>query len=203
MRTISPDEVSTAKADLGLAIVPTFNIATLSRIHRILRSEYVISGAYIAMGNQPGDSIHIDVHVQDANSGETVSSFGEDGTIGTLSAALRRAGKELFSRLGIQDRSGGGNTNVKTTCPSIRKLYGCTPRASHGCGFLTRWALEICCRSLSPSNPTSLYRTLGLLEHGNSLAMMGRLAMRQRKRSHFRRTCRGQTKNPSKPSTTN
>jgi class 3 adenylate cyclase/tetratricopeptide (TPR) repeat protein len=118
VRTISPDEVSTAKADLGLAILPTFNIATLSRIHRILRSEYVISGAYVAMGNQPDDSIHIDVHVQDANSGETISSFGEDGTIGTLSATLRKAGAELFSRLGIPDPSAGGNTNVKTILPS-------------------------------------------------------------------------------------
>ncbi len=118
VRTISPDEVSTAKVDLGLAILPTFNIATLSRIHRILGSEYVVSGAYIAMGNQPGDSIHIDVHVQDANSGETISSFGEDSTIGTLPAALRRAGTELFSRLGIQDQSAGGNTNVKTILPS-------------------------------------------------------------------------------------
>jgi tetratricopeptide (TPR) repeat protein len=118
VRTISPDEVSTAKADLGLAILPTFNIATLSRIHRILGSEYVVSGAYVAMGNQPSDSIHIDVHVQDANSGETISSFGEDGTIGSLPAALRKAGAELFSRLGIQDQSAGGNTNVKTILPS-------------------------------------------------------------------------------------
>jgi class 3 adenylate cyclase/tetratricopeptide (TPR) repeat protein len=118
VRTISPDEVSTAKVDLGLAILPTFNIATLSRIHRILGSEYVVSGAYIAMGNQPSDPIHIDVHVQGVNSGETIPSFGVDGTIGTLPATLRKAGTELFSRLGIQDQSASGNTNVKTILPS-------------------------------------------------------------------------------------
>ncbi len=51
LRTISPENVSTAKVDLALAIVPTFNPATLVRIRRILHSEYVISGAYVAMGS--------------------------------------------------------------------------------------------------------------------------------------------------------
>ncbi|MFY9802319.1 MAG: tetratricopeptide repeat protein [Candidatus Acidiferrales bacterium] len=118
LRTVSPDEVSVTKADLAVTIVPAFNSATLSKIRRILHSEYVISGAYVAAGNQPNDPIHIDVHVQDADSGETISSFAEDGTIGTLQEVLRKAGAELLARLGVQNTQASANPKATPALPS-------------------------------------------------------------------------------------
>lgn len=118
LRTVFPEDVSVAKADLAITIVPTFNSATLSKIRRILHSEYVISGAYVAMGNEPNDSVHVDVHVQDADSGETIASFGEDGTIGTLHEVLRKAGADLLTRLGVQDQQASGNTQNTAALPS-------------------------------------------------------------------------------------
>ena len=118
LRTVFPEDVSTARADLALSIVPSFNSATLSKIRRILHSEYVISGAYVAMGNEPNDSIHVDVHVQDADSGETIASFGEDGTIATLHALLRKVGAKLCSRLGVQAQQASGNPQNTAALPS-------------------------------------------------------------------------------------
>lgn len=126
LRTVFPEDVSVARADLALSIVPSFNSATLSKIRRILHSEYVISGAYVAMGNEPNDSIHIDVHVQDADSGETVAAFGEDGTIGTLHEVLTKAGAELLTRLGVHDQQASGNpqnTAVLPSDPEALRLY--------------------------------------------------------------------------------
>ncbi len=106
--------------DLGLAIVPTYNIATLLKIRRILHSQYVISGAYVAMGSAGGDSIHIDVHLQDANTGEAISSLGEDGTIGNLPELLRKVATELRGRLGVQNQTqaSGAGSQATAALPS-------------------------------------------------------------------------------------
>ena len=102
IRAISPEDVSTAKTDLAVAISPSFNSATLSRLRRILHSEYVVSGTYVAMGNQPSDTIRIDVRLQDADSGELLSPFAEEGTLATLSDSLKRVSSDLRRRMGMQ-----------------------------------------------------------------------------------------------------
>jgi tetratricopeptide (TPR) repeat protein/TolB-like protein len=120
VRTISPEDVSTAKMDLGIASVPIYNMAALLKIRRILHSEYVISGAYVAMGSAGGDSIHIDVHLQDANTGEAISSVGADGTIGNLPELLRKVATDLRGRLGVQGeaQSSGAGSQAKAALPS-------------------------------------------------------------------------------------
>ena len=115
VRTISPDDVSTAKTDLGLASVPIYNIATLLKIRRILHSEYVISGAYVAMGSAGGDAIHIDVHLQDADTGEAIASLGEDGTIGNLPELLRKVATDLRGRLGVQSEAPASGAGAQAT----------------------------------------------------------------------------------------
>jgi class 3 adenylate cyclase/tetratricopeptide (TPR) repeat protein/TolB-like protein len=118
LRTIPSEDVSVAKADLGLMIAPTFSVATLAKIHRILRSEYVISGTYVAMGNNPADSIRVDLRVQEAASGETISSFMEEGNLATLSSVLRKAGIDLRIRLGVRDASVTAQGRQQSTLPS-------------------------------------------------------------------------------------
>ncbi len=115
VRTISPEEVSTAKMDLALAIVPTYNTATLLKIRRILHSEYVISGAYVAMGSAGSDAIHIDVHLQDADSGEAIFSLAEDGTIASLPEVLRKVARDLRGRLGVQNQAQSADAAAQAT----------------------------------------------------------------------------------------
>jgi class 3 adenylate cyclase/tetratricopeptide (TPR) repeat protein/TolB-like protein len=118
IRTISPEDVSNAKTDLAIAITPNFNNATLTKIRRILHSEYVISGSYVAMGNLAADHIRLDVHLQDADSGETISSFSEDGTLESLSDVLKNVGTDLRTRLNVQSPSTTGTPSGKPPLPS-------------------------------------------------------------------------------------
>jgi hypothetical protein len=67
IRTIAAEDVNNAKIDLGIAVTPTFNSRILGKFRRFVHAEYVISGTYMAMGNQPTDNIRVDVHLQDAN----------------------------------------------------------------------------------------------------------------------------------------
>jgi class 3 adenylate cyclase/tetratricopeptide (TPR) repeat protein len=118
VRTISPEDVSTAKVDLGIGSLPIYNIAALVKIRRILHSEYVISGAYVAMGSAGGDSIHIDVRLQDADSGEAIASVGEDGTIRNLPELLRKVATDLRGRLGVQNQAQGSGAQATAALPS-------------------------------------------------------------------------------------
>jgi serine/threonine protein kinase/tetratricopeptide (TPR) repeat protein len=118
IRTISPEDVSATKVDLALVIAPSFKSETLTKIRHILHSEYVISGSYVAMGNQPSDTIRVDVHLQDAESGDTVSSFAESGTIATLCEVLSRVGAKLRDHLGVQESSSAKQAKGKSALPS-------------------------------------------------------------------------------------
>jgi tetratricopeptide (TPR) repeat protein len=70
------------------------------------------------MGNQPGDTVRVDVRIQDADTGETVSPFAEEGTIATLSDLLRKVAADLRSRVGVPNPSPGVQINAKTALPS-------------------------------------------------------------------------------------
>jgi serine/threonine protein kinase/Tfp pilus assembly protein PilF len=118
IRTIAAEDVNNAKIDLGIAVAPTFNSRILGKIRRFVHAEYVISGTYMAMGNQPTDNIRIDVHLQDANSEEAISSFAETGTLADLSDVLRRAGKELRARLNVQEPSTSDQSRAQAIFPS-------------------------------------------------------------------------------------
>ena len=118
IRTIAAEDVNNAKIDLGIAVTPTFNSRILGKIRRFVHAEYVISGTYMAMGNQPTDNIRVDVHLQDANSGEAIFSFAETGTLAELSDVLRRAGIELRGRLNVQEPSTSDQSRAQAIFPS-------------------------------------------------------------------------------------
>jgi eukaryotic-like serine/threonine-protein kinase len=117
LRVIAADDVSIVKADLAIVPVPTFNLAMVTRIRRILHSSYVVSGAYMAAGSQAGDSIHVDVHVQDSDSGELVGSFAENATIATLPDVLATVAVEIRRSVGPQEQAQQGDPQA-TRLPS-------------------------------------------------------------------------------------
>jgi tetratricopeptide (TPR) repeat protein len=103
LRAISGEDVSTTKTDLGLKDTSSYGNATLSKIRKILHTDYVVAGAYVAAGNLPTDSITLDLNLQNAATGQTLGSFKEEGAVGAYSDLLKRAGFDLRNRLGIKD----------------------------------------------------------------------------------------------------
>jgi tetratricopeptide (TPR) repeat protein/class 3 adenylate cyclase/TolB-like protein len=105
IRTISADEVAHARTDLALGLAPPLNPPVLSNLRRILHSEYIVTGSYLAYGNAPSDAIAIDIHIKDAESGESLPGFHVDGMISTLPATLRGAAVQLRRILRVKERS--------------------------------------------------------------------------------------------------
>ena len=118
LRTISGEDVAKTTADLNVARMPSYGKNTLARLRSILKSDYVLAGSYVAAGNQKSDAIRLDMRLQDASSGDIVTSFSEDGNIGTLSETLRRAGAAMRAKLGIQEPSESASAQAEAALPA-------------------------------------------------------------------------------------
>jgi tetratricopeptide (TPR) repeat protein len=126
LRIISGEDVAKATADLAVPRMPSYGKDTLSKLRGILESDYVVAGSYVAAGNQKSDQIRLDVRLQDAISGETVSSFAETGNIGTLPDLLKQTGDTFRAKLNVQLPSQTQTAEAQaalTSDPEAARLY--------------------------------------------------------------------------------
>ena len=126
VRTV-PGEV-VARATQGLGLVPADSLAadTLLRLRSQLGADYVVVGAYAALGEGSTRQVRFDVRLQDAVRGETVISVAETGTESALFELVSRAGGKLSERLGIgsvRPADGGGARAALPADPAAARLY--------------------------------------------------------------------------------
>lgn len=118
LRMISGEDVAKTTADLSLPKMPSYGKSSLEKLRSILKSDYVVAGSYVANGNQKSDPIRLDVRLQDASSGETVSSFAEAGIIGGLPEMSKRIGAAVRAKLGIEGPSDAESAEAQATLPA-------------------------------------------------------------------------------------
>jgi class 3 adenylate cyclase/tetratricopeptide (TPR) repeat protein len=126
LRMISGEDVANTAADLAVVRMPSYGKNTLAKLHSILKSVYVVAGSYVATGNGKSDEVRLDVRLQDASSGETVSSYAEHGTIGALPDILKRIGAAVRTKLGIQGPSETESAQAQAAMPAnpeVTRLY--------------------------------------------------------------------------------
>ena len=126
LRTIPGEDVARTKTDLRLSNLESFRPATLQRIKERLGSDLVVSGSYLASGDAAKGPIRLDVAVQDANSGETVTTFSEQGEGGQLLDLVSRTGADLRLRLGAGGTSAQEMNSIRafvSTKPQVEQLY--------------------------------------------------------------------------------
>jgi len=121
LRMVSREKVDGTATDLALPKLSSYEKGTLVKLRSILKSDYVVAGSYVAGGNQNSDPIRLDVRLQDANSGDTVSSFAEAGSVGGLPEMLKRIGTAVRTKLGL-----AGPVTPRapaSTAPEAERLY--------------------------------------------------------------------------------
>lgn len=126
LRMISGEDVANTTADLAVARMPSYGKKTLAKLRSILKSDYVVAGSYRASGNQKSDEVQLNVQLQDASSGETVSSVAETGNIGTMPGVLKKIGAAFRAKLRIQEPSESESAEAQaafTTNPEATRLY--------------------------------------------------------------------------------
>jgi class 3 adenylate cyclase/tetratricopeptide (TPR) repeat protein len=126
LRMISGEDVAKTTADLAVERMPSYGKNTLAKLRSILKSDYVLAGSYVASGNLNSDEVRLDVRLQDAISGEIISSLARTGSIGTLPAVLKQVGAAIRAKLGVQEPTETETAAAQAALvvkPEARRLY--------------------------------------------------------------------------------
>ena len=108
VRTIPGELVSRVKLELALPNAQTFSPATLGRLRSSLGTDYVVLGSYLALGDQSGLQVRLDLRLQDAKSGDTLATVAETRPSTELLALVARAGSLLRRAVGAGESAADG-----------------------------------------------------------------------------------------------
>jgi eukaryotic-like serine/threonine-protein kinase len=120
LRALPGENIARMKLDLALPDAESYAPDTLTRIRKHSGTDLVVLGSYMAMGNDAGNRIRIDFHLQDAASGETLASVSETGTEPELLDLVARTGSRLRGTLGVQTPTGEAS-GTRTSLPSTNE----------------------------------------------------------------------------------
>ena len=104
--TIPGENVARVKNDLSLPETDTLAADTLARVRKNLGSDFVILGSYLDLGD--GSDIRVDLRLQDAKTGQIVSTVTRRGSESHLDELITLAGSELRGKLGVGPTAGRG-----------------------------------------------------------------------------------------------
>jgi eukaryotic-like serine/threonine-protein kinase len=99
LRVIPSERITQGKIDLSLTDEDSLSRETLARVWSNLGSEFVVLGTFLDMGGQ----LRIDLTLQNAVAGETITNISVTGPEQNLSELATNAGKSLRRTLGIAD----------------------------------------------------------------------------------------------------
>lgn len=115
LRTTPGEDITRVKLDLSLPDTDTLAAQTLAKVRRNLGADLVVVGSYVALS---GGSIRIDLHLQDAASGEVLASVRETGEETNLFDLVSRTGAKLREKCNISQVTPEQEPGVKAALPS-------------------------------------------------------------------------------------
>jgi serine/threonine protein kinase/tetratricopeptide (TPR) repeat protein len=118
IRVVSGDHVARMKLDLSLKDSDDLRPDRLSRVGAHLGADRVVVGSYLALGPATARRLRLDVRVQSASDGETLTSFNEAGSEAELFEIVSRAGSRLRTSLGAKDLSAEQAGALRASVPS-------------------------------------------------------------------------------------
>jgi eukaryotic-like serine/threonine-protein kinase len=121
VRGIPAESIARMKMELSLPDVESLSRDSLMRIRKNLGTDYVVAGSYAALGAMSEGQIRLDLHLQDARSGETVAAISESGTEAHLLDLVSRAGEHLRNKLGIRAVTREEAAEVAIALPSKKE----------------------------------------------------------------------------------
>jgi DNA-binding winged helix-turn-helix (wHTH) protein/tetratricopeptide (TPR) repeat protein/TolB-like protein len=117
LRTIPEENVARMKVELALPEVDSLGKETLQRIRQNLGADLVVTGSYASLGKS-GNEVRVDVHLQDAVSGETIGTISQLGTEDQLLDLISRTGERLRASAGIHPATPQESAAVAIVLPS-------------------------------------------------------------------------------------
>jgi DNA-binding winged helix-turn-helix (wHTH) protein/tetratricopeptide (TPR) repeat protein/TolB-like protein len=118
MRAVPGEQVARARLDLGLADADGYVPETLARIRSNLGSDVVVLGSYTVLGEKSNRRLRVDLRLQDAATGETMTEVATTGTEVQLFELVAQAGAHLREKLGIEAVSTAQAASVRASLPA-------------------------------------------------------------------------------------
>jgi tetratricopeptide (TPR) repeat protein/DNA-binding winged helix-turn-helix (wHTH) protein len=117
LRIPSSDNIARAERELSLTPIDVLNRESLSKIGRILNTDYVLVGTYGLVGSDSNRRIRLDLQLLNTRSGETVASISDTGTEADLFSVVSQVGGQLRDKLGIEGLTREGIKQVAIALP--------------------------------------------------------------------------------------
>ena len=102
LRVIPEENVARMKLELGLPEVQSLGQDNLRRIRQNLGTDMIVIGSYANLESKSGESVRLDLHLQDTETGETLTTISETGTESQLLDLVSRTGAQLRDSLHIE-----------------------------------------------------------------------------------------------------
>ncbi len=123
VRTVPVDSISEMKRDLRVGDTDGLARTLLNRVRGRAGADWVVVGAYTALGDHNNGQIRLDVRVQDAQSGDTVATLSETGSERGLFELADRTAVRLRQKLGLAAITGKTPDAVLPSSPEAMRLY--------------------------------------------------------------------------------
>jgi eukaryotic-like serine/threonine-protein kinase len=118
LRLVPGETVAQMKNNLALADAESYAQETLNKIRRQTSADDVVIGSYLALGSATEGRVRLDLRLQEAQAGETIGAFSEDGKESELPDLVSRAGARLREKLGAGDIAPNDLAAVKAASPA-------------------------------------------------------------------------------------
>jgi len=115
LRTIPGENVARMKTNLSLVDADSYGADTLRKIHASIGSDYVLLGSYLALGN---GQVRLDLRLENASSGELLSSMSAKGTELQIADLVARVGVEVRRKLGAGQITPEDSESIQVSVPS-------------------------------------------------------------------------------------
>ncbi|HET9768597.1 MAG TPA: tetratricopeptide repeat protein, partial [Thermoanaerobaculia bacterium] len=168
VRLIPGENVARAQLELGLQPGATWGNDTLERVRKNLGSDYVVTGAYTALGGTNGQSgqLRLDLRLQDTLTSGNSTAVVVSGPREAVFQLVAQAGAKLREALHLES----GGARWSTTNPEAARLYAQGVEKLHrfdaqGASDLLRQAVAVDARDpRAHAALASAYTALGYVE---------------------------------------
>jgi tetratricopeptide (TPR) repeat protein len=123
LRAVPGDAMSRVRSDLDLTETTAPNAAALAQIRSRLGVEYLVAGAYTALGEPGKGQLRVDLRLLDATTGEIRLDVSEEGPQADLIRLAGRAGEKLRRQLGATAPASAGLWSPERWTPEATRLY--------------------------------------------------------------------------------
>ena len=118
LRTVPGEQIARSEKEMDLPRTDSFAKDSLLRLHTNLNTDYIVLGSFAVVGSSGKDQLRLDLKLQDATAGETVSEEAFTGSTAELFDLVSRAGDSLREKLGITDIAAEQVAGIRASLPS-------------------------------------------------------------------------------------